>query len=378
MILIKQDKILMRNKNWFNSQTRELDQFGNKDHTFFRIRARLNDGHIKWTGIFYDRDDFDDFLDGIARDTLKYDRYLWNLPLVPWSPDIGDYVTYEFASVNIFTSSPGSTQTVGRPVDWNDEDNSIECIGGGASGGLTKDSRAAASGGGGGAYAKIVNYTALATNYYSIGNFGASQSSSTGTDYSGLAGTATWFGPSGSPVVSADFGKAGIGGGNNLGGVSGGTLANSIGTTLYKGGNSGSANAASPGAKAASGGGGAGQPTAAGGDSAAVSTSGTSASDGGSSGGIGGAFSAGAVLTSAENGGAGTEWVTVGSGGGGGGLATTAGTGTSSSGAGGNYGGGGGGTCALNSWIGVTGEGGQGLLVVTYSPKMSGMLMMFN
>jgi hypothetical protein len=51
---------------------------------------------------------------------------------------------------------PAGTTTFQVPSDWNNADNVIHCIGGGA-GGQTADGGFAGSGGQGGAYAKILN-----------------------------------------------------------------------------------------------------------------------------------------------------------------------------------------------------------------------------
>jgi hypothetical protein len=76
----------------------------------------------------------------------------------------------------IFLTTTGTGEwTV--PSDWNDADNSIEAIGGGA-GGCSSEASAnrGGTGGGGGAYARSndVSMTPGATAYFSIGSAGGS------------------------------------------------------------------------------------------------------------------------------------------------------------------------------------------------------------
>ncbi len=232
------------------------------------------------------------------------------------------------------------------PANWNNSNNTIQCIGGGG-GGVT---RAGAGGGGGGAYCKSIDITLTPSTsvQIQIGTGGAAQT----------AGTASWF--NGTSSTSASCGAAGGGGGSFVGmgastGGAGGTTANSIGGTTFAGGNGGSTNST---ANASTGGGGAGGPNGAGNSPGLNST--TTAQPGASGdagfGGAGGATGGGVGAA----GGNGTEFQlspAFGSGGGGG-----AGTGAANGGVGGNYGAGGGGAGHGG------GSGAPGVCIVTYTP----------
>ena len=201
----------------------------------------------------------------------------------------------------------GSTWTV--PSDWNSANNKIECIGG--SGFDSYNS------GGGGAYA-VKNNVALTV--------GASVAYSVGGGSSGASGMPSYF-------VSSSFLKAN-GGHLRFGGLA----SDSIGDTVYSGGD---------GNSGGYGGGGAAGPHGAG-------QNGTAGNGGAGDAGYGGAGGVGP----SGNGGAGTEWGTAGSGGGGGGS-----TSTYASSAGGNYGGGRGGSPS-----GTIGAPAGGVIVITYTP----------
>ena len=92
----------------------------------FRLRARLADGHLYWTGWFDDREDVDAFVYALATGTLGNEPELWRLPTPCWHPDFADLdLTYDFANQVTFLTSPtGSNQTYNVPSDWNSSNNS--------------------------------------------------------------------------------------------------------------------------------------------------------------------------------------------------------------------------------------------------------------
>ena len=309
------------------------------------------------------------------------------------------------------------------PADWNNANNSIEVIGGGA-GGTSKISYNNAVGGGGGAYSKITNVTLTpsSTIDYTVGVAGAGEK--TVLNPAAQPGGDSWLkNNSNTTIVLAKGGSVGIG---NTGGV-GGLASAGTGTLKYNGGNggddvaqvdnfagTGGGGAAGPlgvGGKGgdsdvgnfnagAGGGGGNGGGSngsssilvnggnggnnagaSGGGTGATVSVSGQNGTNGGGGGGGGGNDTPGSDATGviAGNGGNGTEWdATHGSGGGGGGGGGSdngpfAGTG----GNGGLYGGGGGGA-GLSNLIGNqhtvnAGNGGGGMIVITYEPPQPGI-----
>ncbi len=241
------------------------------------------------------------------------------------------------AAIVTFLMSGTSYST---PSDWNNSDNSIECIGAGGNGGSANNG---GGGGGGGAYAKITNLTISGSVSYSIATAGSQADTTFNTT---------------SLVCDA---------GNNASGATDGTAglaANSTGTTKFDGG------AASGG-----GGGGAGGTTSAG-------SNGNGAGSGGNggtvSGGAGGIYdlSSGAA---GQSGGNGTVWqVSPERGAGGGGAEGGPGEADigcrihgGNGGEGGFLGGGAGGGGARGSVLCTPGSGGsgsQGIIVTTYTP----------
>jgi hypothetical protein len=268
------------------------------------------------------------------------------------------------------------------PLDWNNDNNTIEVIGAGGEG------TASGTAGGGGAYAKKNNLSLYpgVTISVQIGQTGSSP-------------TDTWFDSTGTVLA-----KAGQTGGN------GGQSSSSVGDIVYSGGNGGLSLNIITGTLGGAGGGGAagpfgvganggnilntGLPTGGAGGGGAdagyvgTNNNGTTGTNGGNNrlgtgGGIGGGGSGGNGSPGLNaggggggnndrnggnggGGGTGAEWdITHGCGGGGGG----GGYGnldTINGGNGGIYGGGGGST-GTNSF-GVPGLGGQGLIVITYTP----------
>ena len=290
------------------------------------------------------------------------------------------------------TGAGSGNQTWTVPADWNNSSNSVAIIGSGGKGGLSNAN--GGGGGGGGAYASSTNLTLSGTVTYAIGTSSTTTAPTLGQ--SGLYETYFNGTASSTASVTADWGRMG----NSSAGGAGGSTAYSIGSVKFAGGNGGA-----PGGATNSGGGGGGGsggpegagPSAAsdsgfssagggsgngggsagssggaslnkGGNNYLGSGGGTASGGNGSNGGGGGGAASGASSTSGGNGSAGNEWGTgIGSGGGGGGAAPS-GSG-SFGGAGGKYGGGGGG--GQDAGLGGPGIGGQGLIVIIYTPTSS-------
>lgn len=233
----------------------------------------------------------------------------------------------------VFLTS-GTSWTV--PGDWNNSSNTIEAIGAGGNGyGYILCN---AGGGGGGAYALTTNTTLSGTVSYQVGTAG-------GTTGSGTSPTAnTWFKDGSTLVAAGGATPSGL-----TSGGTGGTTANSVGTTLYQGGTGGS----SQNNVGNGGGGGAGGTHAAG----------NNGNNAGGAGGQGDGTYGGAGGSAGNPGSSGTEWdATHGSGGGGGPS-----SGCSAAGQiGGQYGAGGGGGTSGSGGAGVS-----GVIVITYSPSSS-------
>lgn len=365
----------MRRREWMPpSLFVPKDEFGNDTtRTVYRVRARLHDGHIVWRGMFYDREDFDAFLWAIATGSLRYERELWRLPTPQWSPDIGEELTFDFATVTFLTTTGGATYT--SPSDWNNSDNFIEGIGGAGSGGAAcgNNSNSHSTGGGGGEYRKIANFTfatpGTTTASYTVGTGGttvtANGSATVNASANGNAGADTTWNTTSLVAKAGGAGEASTTSSASLNGGAGGT--GGTGAADSGAGGAGGANANNG---SATGGGGAGGAAGAG-NAGVASTTQNQVTNGGS----GDAGSGGAAGTGSSTGGPGgdgTEWQVspaYGSGGGGGGGNNA--TGTRSGGSGGNYGGAGGG-CSVYAVTAnrnaTSGAGRRGLIVVTYTP----------
>lgn len=300
--------------------------------------------------------------------------------------------------VEIFlTDTSLSTWTV--PTNWNNTNNKIEVIGGGAGGrtGIASTSGGGGGGGGGYAYATNVTLTPGASVNVSIGISGAGGATPT-------TGGATWFG--GTDLASSTVGVNGGGATTTATGGSGGTVVRGTG---YTGGNGGTARASSGGS--GGGGGGAAGPFGPGGNGGGPSATGSGPGGGGGGGGThggnphpsdnaysgpggsnvayngagaavlnansvsggdatigggGGCTGAAAATTRGGHGGNGIEWATRGSGGGGGAGCTGSTYGAPGGNAGMFGGGGGGGGTGTN--LGAGGAGSQGLIRITYTP----------
>lgn len=303
-------------------------------------------------------------------------------------------------TTTFLTGSPGTgNQTWSVPADWNNSNNQVACIGSGGGGG--KDVNGAGSGGGG-AYASTTNITLTpgGTAIYAIGASATTSESTTspamaretyfnGTASSSASLSCSWGKKAGIPTLTVET-SGGLGGAAGL----------STGTTKFSGGNSGgSFNSA--GLSATGGGGSAGMYGA---GKNGGNDSGTTGFGGGGGGGSNGRSSTNGVApitSSGGNGGPGAAGTggglapggggTVNAGAGGGGGANTGAGGAGScdqsfdsthgacgggggagasgaqtGGAGGTYGGGGGGTSS-----GTRGVGGQGLIVIIYTPTVA-------
>lgn len=164
------DKLLlpMGKSEWRTpSQAQYKDAAGNENQTRFRLTARLNDGHIVWRGWFDDRDDADAFLFALALGTLEQQPDLWRLPSPEWRPDIHPSLVYDFATVTFLVSTGAGTYA--KPVDWNNSNNYIECIGAGGRALVSPQGGYATGGAGGGAYSKKNNVTLSSSTDYSVG-----------------------------------------------------------------------------------------------------------------------------------------------------------------------------------------------------------------
>jgi hypothetical protein len=227
---------------------------------------------------------------------------------------------------------------------------SIEAIGGGGNGGGSLFNGGGGGGGGGGAYAAITSLSGLSAN---------------GTVYVRATTGDTWFNKtSNAAPTSTSNGVLAKGGTNGsiITAGTGGSSANSVGSTKYAGGNGG-AGTGSP-SHTSGGGGGAAGPSGAGSNADNTSDFQGGDADNGSltqsSTTQGGAGQAGSIYTQTS------DSATAGPGTGGNGRFDT----TVNGGAGGLYGGGGGGSRQSASGTGG-GAGGGGLIVFTYDDGVS-------
>lgn len=274
-------------------------------------------------------------------------------------------------STQVFLTSPtGSLQTYTSPSDWNNSNNTIECVGGGGSG-TAASSTTHGPGAGAGAYSAITNFTfavpGTTTASYQLATGGAINIPSS----SGNNGGSTWFNNATDPGVGTDNSKCsafGADGGPTPGtglrnGGLGGPTSLSWGQTKFAGGRGGNLTGAS--GTGASGGGGAGGPSGAGGNGVDSSSTGANIVTAGgtaNNGTVAGGTTAGAIGNAGNSG---TEWTTKGVGSGGAGGAGGAGV-LVLGGAGGLYGGGGGGSQGGNA-SSQANAGGQGIIVITYT-----------
>lgn len=364
------------------------DGFGQENRTRFRVRARLNDGHVIWCGWFESREDFDAFLFAIFTGELwDYGSNAKFLP-TPYWPGLDPAIGYDFATVTFLTSPTGSNQTgFTVPSDWNNANNSIETIGAGASGAAATGtgSLRTATGGGAGAWNLKTNLTLSigATPTWQLGTGGVFVSViSSSATANGNAGGDTWFNNTtlaGSSVGS----KGGVGGtaSNNVAtnGGAGGVGASGTGSSSHNGGRGGNITA---GFGDSTGGGGAAGSTGVGTNGTDTGTN-RAATSGGS--GDAGAGGAGGTVGAGQNGGNGSEWTATAGGtagsGGGGASNTTTDTAGNTAGSGGNYGAGGG-AATINNCTTTrnanSGNGKQGIIVITNTPATYGFPFLGN
>lgn len=321
----------------------------------------------------------------------------------------------------LLSNVAATTWTV--PLDWNNSNNTIECIGGGASGAGWSTSRTASLGGGGGGYSKSFNQTLTPGAVVNI-SVGAGGIAPITANTQGLAGGNTWIASnntanslnSAGVICGAEQGYGGNGGfssGNQgSGGGSSAGVANGSGA-IRTGGGSGSNFSFGTGAgggaggpdgsggqggagltttpQGGAGGGGAGDNIGGGGAGGAASGSSNGINGGaagvglgggagstsngivGSSGTIGGGGGGGfaGIVSLGGHGGNGAIWGSnFGPGGGGGSNGSNASITTGTGGVGGLFGGGGAGggfNGSPSAGINQAGNGGQGAILITYT-----------
>lgn len=290
------------------------------------------------------------------------------------------------ASAQIFLTS-GTTWTV--PGDWNNSNNVIETIGGGAggAGGFTDSSGSGGGGGGGGGaggYARITNVTLTpgSTVTIAVGTAGTGSPGSA-TPSNGNPGGDTYLCNSTSGctsitdtavIVGAKGGSGGIPGTNSTGGTggAGGVGTSGVGTVRFNGGTGGTPSApASANGSGGGGGAGAGGHTNNGNNGAANTATIVGGVGGQGDGTAGGSAGTAGSASVGGTGGNGTEYDSShGSGGGGGGGAGISNGSGFNGGNGGQYGAAGGGGGGNGNKHGTGGNGGngiQGLIRITYS-----------
>lgn len=287
------------------------------------------------------------------------------------------------ATVIFLTTTPGSNAIWTSPADWNNSDNTVELIGAGASGAASRGNQGAqeVSGGGGGAYSKITNFSVATPGTsqvtYRVGAGGASIVQSGNGNTAGNNGGATWWNSTTDPGAGTDNTKAGAQGGTagatgttGANGGAGGASTSGWGQTRRSGGRGGNAT----GSGCASGGGGAAGPSADG--TQGTDQSGTASAGGqgdGTSGGTGTAGNSGTGARTSSGGNPGAEFnngvTTAGAGGGSGGARSTDGN-AATSGSGGAAGAGTGGA-VCDTGTATSGKGGDGLIVITYTPVVA-------
>lgn len=334
-------------------------------------------------------------------DSLDCPTSFWWDEQIPWC-----WFTTDF-----LTTTSSSSQTFSVPVDWNNASNKAEAIGGGGSGACSINTPTTNDGSGAGAYATISNITLTAggTAPFTIGlaatgSTGAKGNIGTDTNFnSGILIAKAGHGTTGNGVGAGGLASACTPSSGAFNGGSGGADNATSGKSAAGGGGSGSPNGAGLAGGAlsgvttlggATGGGGAGAVSATAGvaittsqtggsaggtaqDGTAGGTAGTggttptaggAGSHGSGGGGSGSGTSAGGAVGGV--GGNGVEWDASHGAGGGGGASGAAVTSVSRAGNGGKYGGGGG--CAgFGTTAAAGGDGGQGIIVLTYTPVIN-------
>lgn len=362
------------------SQAEDRDTLGNVGlQTWFRVQGKTHDGTMRWAVQFRDRDKFDAFTWSAVRAQALGEKLDWRLlSRLPVSDVYGDVdldCILAIANVTYISGSPGSDVSYVAPVDWDNNNNSIEVYAGGASGGVgLSTGNANATGGGGGEYSKITNFVFAVPGTTSITRRVAAGAASVTRNTTGVTagknGGDSWW--DGSSVAAASCSAQGGLAGNaststsSLSGGAGGSTG--IGTVKRSGGRGGKLSATLSG-RNRTGGGGAGGATNAGSNGGDTGGGGgnLNTAGGAGNGGLGGAGGP----TNANDGSAGTEaGGGFGAGGGGSGASLVAGNSTTARGDGGNYGAGGGATTRnAASTSTMSGAGTQGFIEVTYEPK---------
>ncbi len=319
-----------------------------------------------------------------------------------------DSVEIVGSETTIYLTS-GTTWNV--PADWNSSNNTIRAIGAGGDGGLSTASSNSGGGGGGGEYRAATNVTLTPSSTVDINipsggdgssadgawiennsdtivveakNGGNASGTTAGSGGTGGTGTAANY-DGGAGGAGASNSTASGGGGGGSAGPSGAGKAggDGVGSTNYGAGGGGGSNGGSStvgetptGPDGGDGGVGTGG-TGGGAGGVEHTSGGSNGTDGG--GGGGGADTQSSTPSPGGNGACDTAWDSThgacGGGGGGGGASGTAGTADRDGGTGGTYGGGGGG-CGISGSLDTgecdgTGVGGQGIIVITYTPDAS-------
>ena len=323
----------------------------------------------------------------------------------PWVEFVVGFKAAGGAAPKVVILDKNSTSPWATPSDWNNANNKVEIVGPGGSGANGATRSTSGGGGGGGAYQSRTNLTLSGNNPFRVpaggsgltarfGNdgttganyFGAQFGGSTTTGTAGTAGSATQE-TGGTPpgTLGASFAGGAGGAGRSSTGARGGGGGGGAGGPLGAGNAGGSSPNAADGG---SGGGGSNNGTIGQGTPSPTATNGGAGGTSGISGstaGLGATTSAvatGGTLGAGGGGGAttvnlngtvgstGNTWDSThgpGGGGGGGGAANPAGR----AGGGANYGGGGGGGGSSGTSGGTSGSGavgGDGLIVITYTP----------
>lgn len=369
--------------------------YGIPNQTRFRLTARTDDGFIVWRGWFDDREDADEFLWALFTKTLQWTRALWGLPSPKWYP-MYPGLRYDFATVTFLTSPINADSIYTRPIDWNNSNNSMECIGGGGNGYSGQGVAYGGGGGGGAAYSKVSNRTIGATANCWIGQHTqGSYFGIPGTDYAsamviaagGADSVQVWYGGAGGPASSGTgdikysggysqssyYGASGGGGAagpHGAGGAGGGSI-DSYASSGGGGGGNGGGSDGQPGHQGAVGGNGGNNFSGVGGGVGGTGIAPPGTLGGGAAGGCG--YGYGQAAAHGAAGGNGIEWDSShGSGGG----ASGGGDGGDSTGIIGGYGygggfyGGGGGGGGAGTYSGSAGAGAQGIVVVIYTPQV--------
>jgi hypothetical protein len=291
------------------------------------------------------------------------------------------------------------------PADWDNAANTIEAIGAGGNGANSTANTNSGAGGGGGEYREASNVSLTANTNVTInipsggagsavngaflknnssttvieakngGNASGTTAGNGGTG--GTGGTANYDGGNGGNATTAGNEGSGGGGGGSAGPLGIGQIgAIGVGGTKTGGGGGGGSDGGSStagGAHSSTTGGAGGNGTGGSGGGSGGTTNGNNCGTGSAGGGGGaGGEGTGSGLVPGCNGGSEDLWGVgegpSGGGGGGGGAGGTAAAGNKSGGNGGAYGGAGAGAGYAGSHVFSGGTGGQGIIVITYTP----------